>query len=69
MDIQEFLSLVRESSDIDLETNRKMIDNHIVNSQAVIANIAALRQLEGDPLLVALAALEVAAANPQETIT
>jgi len=68
---REYLSLVKLASEQDMDTNYKMVENNLKHNQEMIANIAVLRQLEeGNPLHIALKALEVAQQNPQsETST
>ena len=51
MDLDDFLSKSERATNIQLDANRKMMDNHLDESDRVIANIAALSNLTNDDLL------------------
>ena len=66
MDAREVITLINTAAKNDLAINREMMDNHLQESQEVIANIGMLKALEGpDPVNATMAALEAALKNPQ----
>lgn len=41
-EVNEWLETFRRSSDVDHESRQKMIDQHVGQSEAVVANLAAM---------------------------
>lgn len=66
-EFDKFLGALKDATEVDMENNKKMLQNNIGHVQEIIGNLAALGQLGGpDPAEQALKALEVAVtANPQ----
>lgn len=61
-EVDALIQSIYDAAQMDIETNRQVLDNHLTASDRVIANVAALKTITGTPDVAAL--VEAAAANP-----